>query len=69
MFMSLIFLGSYVTYFSRELCHLFFSGVRSEHDAHMNVHLFHFLNPENQITAYIDDVRTAWQIRVLWKWK
>ena len=27
--------------------------------------LVHFLNPENQISAYTDDVRTAWQIRVL----
>ena len=28
--------------------------------AHKNAHLFHFLNPESQITAYIDDVRKAW---------
>ena len=39
------------------------------YNARKNVHLFHFLNPENQIIASIDDVRTAWQIRVLWKWK
>ena len=41
------------------------------YNAHKNVYLFHFLNPENQIIAYIDDVITAWQIHVhvLWKWK
>ena len=38
-------------------------------NAYTNVHLFHFLKPVKQISAYTDGVRTAWQIRVLWKWK
>ena len=51
-----------VTYFSRtfDLNKIVYS--------HKNIHLhvFHLQKPAKQISAYTDDLRTAWQIRVLW---
>ena len=43
------------------LCHLFSWTfyLNKIYNEHQNVHLFHFLKPIKQISAYTDDVRTA----------